>query len=196
VTFSKHCPVVHKSSFSKSVLRPPPFVCLFVVCNSRYDVDGRCDFQQTTLRHSTCGQSSAAPHTPPWLPPQQCQPTSHRLMLTLVLLVDHLTPDLLLLLAGLRSHRLARPCHHCSRRIHTNSKPPSNLEALVPAILEYLWVEAPTRQAQVQDNMLARTGRMCLRRRRAWRQPRGLRRSTQITNSTPFEDNRKQKDSI
>jgi len=78
----------------------------------------------------------------------------------------------------------------------TNSKPPSDLEARVPAISEYVWVETLILRARVQDYTLGRTGRMCLRRRRAWRQPRGQRPLTQITNSMHFEGNRKQKDSI
>jgi hypothetical protein len=78
----------------------------------------------------------------------------------------------------------------------TNSKPPSDLEARVPAISEYLWVDTLILQARVQDNTLGRTGRTCLRRRRAWRQPRGQPPLTQIANSMHFEGNRKQKDLI
>lgn len=63
VTFSKHCLWCINHLFQVS---PQAHHRLFASCrvHSRYDVDGRRDFQQTTLRHSSCGQSSAAPHTP------------------------------------------------------------------------------------------------------------------------------------
>jgi hypothetical protein len=192
--------VLHKIHlFSK--VSPRAHHCLFFASYrglySWYDVDGPCDFQQTTLRALyLCGQSSAAPHTPPWLPPRQCQPTSHRLILTLILLADRRTPDRPLLLAGLRPHRLAGPCHQCSRHMLTNNNPSINLEARVPAISEWLWVEALIRQGRVQDNMLGRTGKTCLRRRKACRPRRGLRRLTPITNSRHFAGNRKQNDLI